>query len=296
MYANLKKLINKRRWTRMLAEYVLITIASFIYAVAVSLFLDPNQLAPGGITGIAVILSFLTVIPTGMWYLIMNIPVMILGLWKLGWKVIVSTLYSILLISWFTDLIAVIPPVTTDPLAAAIAGAALQAISLAAIFRAGATTGGTDIIVKVLRLRYKHIKTGVLLFILDLVVVVSSGIVFRNFNIALYAMIVVVLTSYIIDVVLYGRDGAKMVYIISDCPETITKRILEELDVGVTYINGQGAYSMKDKKVILCVIRKPVYPKVEEIVKEEDPEAFLIVTDATEIYGEGYKSYFAPKL
>ncbi|MCR4587482.1 MAG: YitT family protein [Lachnospiraceae bacterium] len=280
----------------MLAEYVLITIASFIYAVAVSLFLDPNQLAPGGITGIAVILSFLTVIPTGMWYLIMNIPVMILGLWKLGWKVIVSTLYSILLISWFTDLIAVIPPVTTDPLAAAIAGAALQAISLAAIFRAGATTGGTDIIVKVLRLRYKHIKTGVLLFILDLVVVVSSGIVFRNFNIALYAMIVVVLTSYIIDVVLYGRDGAKMVYIISDCPETITKRILEELDVGVTYINGQGAYSMKDKKVILCVIRKPVYPKVEEIVKEEDPEAFLIVTDATEIYGEGYKSYFAPKL
>ncbi|MCR5031506.1 MAG: YitT family protein [Lachnospiraceae bacterium] len=296
MYTKLKKFVNKRRSTRLLAEYILITVASFIYAVAVSLFLDPNNLAPGGITGLAVILSAVTIIPTGMWYLIMNIPVMILGLWKLGWKVIVSTLYSILLISWFTDLIAVIPPVTTDPLAAALTGAALQAISLAAIFKAGATTGGTDIIVKVLRLRYKHIKTGMLLFLLDLVVVVTSGVVFKDFNTALYAMIVVVLTSFLIDLVLYGRDGAKMVYIISDAPEAITKRILEELDVGVTYIQGQGAYSRKDKRVILCVLRKQMYPKAEEIVKEEDPEAFLIVTDATEIYGEGYKSYFAPKL
>ncbi len=296
MYTKIKKLINKRRCTRILAEYIMITVASFMYAVAVSLFLDPNHLAPGGITGLAVIFSSISIIPTGMWYLLMNIPVMILGIWKLGWKMIVSTLYSIFLISYFTDLIANIPVITTDPLAAAITGASLQAVALATNFKAGATTGGTDIIVKVLRLKYKHIKTGVLLFILDLIVVVTSGIVFRNFNIALYALIVVVLTSFIVDLVLYGRDGAKMVYIISDAPEVITKRILEELDVGVTYIQGKGAYSMKDKQVILCVLRKQMYPRAEEIVKEEDPEAFLIVTDATEIYGEGYKSYFAPKL
>ena len=157
------------------------------------------------------------------------------------------------------------------------------------------TTGGTDIIIKVLRIKFPYLKTGSLFLLTDAVIVTASAFVFRNVDRALYAGLVVFITSFLLDVVLYGRDGAKLIYIISDHSDSITKRILEELDIGVTHMQGTGAYSGKEKNVIMCAIRKQLAPKAEEIVKEEDPLAFMIVTSATEIFGEGYKSYFSEK-
>ncbi len=171
-----------------------------------------------------------------------------------------------------------------------------MAVGIGLVFKAGATTGGTDIIIKLLRLKFPYLKTGRLFLITDALIVTASALLFRNLDVALYAGLVVFINSVLLDVVLYGRDGAKLIFIISDRHEAITRRLLEDLDIGVTYISGFGAYSGKEKKVIMCVMKKQISPQAETIVREEDPGAFMIVTGATEIFGEGYKSIYSEKL
>jgi len=271
-------------------------LAAILYGAGVSLFLDPNDLAPGGVTGIAVIFNRLTGVETGTLYFLINIPIVMLGVWKFGWKFIISTAYAICMTSMFTNLFAPFGAFTTEPLLAALAGSVLIAVGIGMIFKAGATTGGTDIIIKILRIRYKHIRTGVLFLITDFIIVSISGLIFRNINTAMYAMIAVVVTGKVMDIVLYGPDETKLIYVISSQPEEIAARMLEEVDNGVTFLKGEGGYSREEKKVIMCVVRKQQAPRLEEIVKQEDPSAFLIITSATEIYGEGYKNLFADKM
>lgn len=285
----------KKSVKQKLLDYLIITIASVTYAAGISLFIDPNNLAPGGVTGIAIILSRLIPVETGTLILLLNVPIILLGIWKFGFRFIISTSYAIVVTSFFTNIFAGFEGATNDVLLGALAGSVLIATSIGIIFKRGATTGGMDIVIKCLRLKYPHLKTGTLFFIIDVCVVSLSGIVFHNIDAALYAGISVVVSSVVLDMVLYGRDGAKLIYIISDCPQKITERLLAELDIGVTYLTGSGAYSGKEKKIIMCVVRKPLAPRVEEIVKEEDELAFMIVTGATEIFGEGYKSYFSEK-
>ena len=281
---------------RRILDYVIITIAAFLYSVAVSFFLDPNSLAPGGVTGIAIILNRLTGLATGTWLLIINIPILAIGTWKFGLRFSMSTMYCTAMTSLFVNLLAPIGAVTADPFLAALVGGSLMAVGLGLVFKAGATTGGTDIIVKLLRLKFPHLKTGSLFLITDAIIVTMSAFVFKDIDVALYAGVVVVINSVLLDVVLYGRDGAKLMFIISDKYDAITKRLLEDLDIGATHISGSGAYSGKSKNVIMCVIKKQLSPKAEEIVREEDPASFLIVTSATEIFGEGYKSIFSERL
>lgn len=281
---------------RQVWNYVIITVFSFTYAVGISMFLDPNNLAPGGVSGISIMLSRVTPLSTGTWIFLINIPIMVLGLWKFGLKFMVSTTYCIVVSSGFTNLLAGQRALTGDKLLAAAAGGALVALSIGMIFKAGATTGGVDIIVRVLRLKYQHMKTGALFLMFDAAVVTLSGIMFRNLETALYAAVAVIVSATVLDIVLYGRDGAKMIYIISDRPDAIAERLLQEVDIGVTYVNGQGAFSGREKRVIMCVVRKPLSPRAQQVVREEDPEAFMIVTNATEIFGEGYKSFFGEQL
>ena len=272
----MKKTVKKR-----LMDYLMITVGTVIYGIGVSLFLDPNNLAPGGVTGIAMILNRLTGLPTGTGILLINIPILAVGLWKFGLRFLLSTLYATFLSSLFTNFFARFGAVTTDPLLAALAGA---------------TTGGTDIIVKLLRQRYRHLKTGRLFFLLDILIVAASLLVFDDIDTILYAMLGVVVSSIMFDAVLYGFDEAKLVYIISDHSDAIAQRIMDELEAGVTFLKGKGAYSNNPKDVILCVMRNTIAPKAEEIVKQEDPLAFMISSSATEIYGEGYKNIFSEKL
>lgn len=278
-------------------DYTIITMAAFLYSAAVSLFLDPNSLAPGGVTGISILLNRLVpAVSTGTWILVLNIPILAVGMWKFGFRFILSTMYCTVMISAFTNLLTSVGAVTGDPLLAALAGGALMALSLGLVFKTGATSGGTDIIIKLLRLRFPHLKTGSLFLLTDAAIVTLSGLVFKNIDTALYAGLVVIVNSLLLDVVLYGRDGAKMMFIISDSSEKIAARILEEMDIGVTYIEGSGGYSGKEKKVIMCVMKKHLSPKAENIIRQEDPQVFLIVANATEIYGEGYKSIFSQKI
>lgn len=288
--------LEKKTAMDVVKDYILITLAATIYSAAISLFLDPNSMAPGGVTGISMILNRLTNIETGTWIFAINVPILLMGMWKFGFKFLLSTVYCTIVTSVATNLLAPLGAVTNDKLLAALAGGTMMSVALGMVFKAGASSGGTDIIIKLLRLRFPHLKTGILFFITDAVIVAASAFFIADIDTALYAGVVVAVNSLLLDVVLYGRDGAKMIFIISDKHEEIAKRLLVELDLGVTYISATGAYTGKDKQVIMCIMRKILSPKAEEVVRQEDPTAFMIITNATEIYGEGYKNIFSQKL
>lgn len=286
----------KRRLVKTVFNYLLITLGAFVYAIGVSFFLDPNSLAPGGVSGLAIIMNRIIPIETGTWILIINIPIMILGIWKFGIRFTISTIYCTVVSSVFVNLLVPIGALSEDLLLSALVGGSLMAIGLGFVFKAGATTGGTDIIVKVLRIRYPHLKTGNLFLMIDAFIVTLSAFAFKDIDRALYAGITVIVASVVMDIILYGRDEAKLIYVISDRSDQITARLLSELDIGATHVHGAGAYSGKEKKVIMCVVKKAMAPRVEEIVKEEDPIAFMIVSSAQEIFGEGYKNFFSEKM
>lgn len=286
----------KKRIKSNIKKYILITLVAVLYGAGTSLFLEPNDLVPGGLTGIAMILSRFLPVGTGTIFMIMNIPIIALAWYKFGWKFIISTLYAVGCVSVFTDIFAEMPAFTSEPLLAVFMGDILIAFAIATVFKCGATTGGADIIIKLLRLKYPHIKTGKMFMVFDISVVTLSGILFHNIDAALYAFIGIFVMSAVLDMVLYGQDEAKMVFIISEKAEELAEKILVDVDAGVTFLTGRGAYSKKEKDVILCVVKKSIYPKVEEVIKDTDPQAFLIVTHANEIYGEGYKNIFANKV
>lgn len=286
----------KKRVLRLLKKYIIITLVSVLYGAGVSLFLSPNNLVPGGLTGIAMILNRFIPLPVGTIFAIMNVPILIAALYVFGWKFIVSTMYAVFWVSTFSNIFEGMPPITREPLLAVMIGDMIIAFSIGVIFKQGATTGGADVIVKFLRIKHPHIKTGRLFMLFDFFVIGLSGIIYKNIDSAFYAIIGLVVMQTVMDTVLYGQDEAKMVYIISDKHKALTEILMTDIDVGVTYLKGKGAYSNQEKDVIMCVVKKNVYPKLEEAVKDVDHNAFLIVTQANEIYGEGYKNIRASKL
>ncbi|MCI9657179.1 MAG: YitT family protein [Lachnospiraceae bacterium] len=286
----------KKRGLRIIRHLILIAAASIVYAAGVSLFLDPNNLAPGGVTGVSVILNRLSGIETGTLYFLLNVPIVLLGIWKFGWRFIMKTAYAIFMTSAFTNLLSGYDALTDDPLLASLAGGVLMACGVGMIFKTGATTGGMDIIIKIIRQKYRHLKTGFLFQCTDIIIVGISGLIFRDLNIALYALLAVLICGRTLDYVLYGNDEARMIYIITGRPEAIGQKLLQDVEVGVTYFQGKGGWTGEEKQVIFCIVRKQLSPQVEEITKQEDPAAFMIITSASEIYGEGYKDFFADRL
>lgn len=272
-------------------NYGLIFISCFIYAIGISLFLDPNKLAPGGVTGIAIIINHLTGFATGTMIILINIPIMILAIYKFGIKLFFSTIFSLVVSSLVINFLAPYDPITVDPLLASVAGAVLVGFSIGLIFRAGATTGGADILVKLLRLKFAHLKTGVVFIAFDGLVVAAAAIFLKDIDSALYAGIAVLIQALVLDLVLYGTDGARLLYIISDREEKIAERFMSEMDVGVTYLQGYGAYTSKQKRVMLCVMRKRMFPRAREIVLLEDEDAFMIVSSANQVFGEGFRRH-----
>lgn len=286
----------KEKAVKNLKNYVILTAAAVIYAVAISLFLDPNNIAPGGVTGISILVNRFTKIPTGTVNMMINIPIVLLGFWRFGWRFICSTMYALALITIFINSLAVYGAVTDDLLIAAVLGGALIGVALALVFKAGATTGGIDIIVKVVRTKRRHIKTNILFLAFDSMVILASWMVFQDLTVAFYAGIAVITDSIVMDKILYGSDEAKMIFVICDQPEQVKQRLFGELDLTATIIPAKGAYTNAPKEMLMIVTRKQVYPKLEEVVKDEDASAFMIVSSASEIFGEGYKDITREKI
>ncbi|MBR4054385.1 MAG: YitT family protein [Clostridia bacterium] len=257
--------------------------------------MDPNHLSAGGVTGIAQIVSEYLPLGTGTLSLLMNIPIMFLGMWKFGWRFFALTGYALVLSAPLID-VFVAHPLTNDPVLAALAGGALLGVGMGILFRAGSSSGGVDIITKVIRLRFPHVKTGVIFFILDAIIIGASALVFGNLDIGLYATIGILITTFVMNYVLYGSDEARMVYIISNEPQKIANLLLEQLNMGGTFLNGYGAYTGKEKKVLMCVMRPKQLPAAREVAASVDPNAFLIVAGVSAVFGEGFKAHNAEEL
>lgn len=286
--------------TKIFFGWAVMLIACIIYSLGISLFLSPNALAPGGMSGVAIIINKLTGLPTGMMIICLNIPLLIAGFFVVGRWFLVKTIVSIAVSSTLIDLWPkIIPqfvPVTNDKLLAGIAGAVLSAIGIGLIFRCGGSTGGTDIIAKLLRRKVVNIKTGTIFLIVDSMIIIASVFATKHLENALYAGISLFLTSFIIDKVLYGSDEAKLLIIMSSDPDKVAKALLTDIDAGVTFANGSGAYTGRETKIIFCVVKKQLFHRAKRLVCEVDPASFIIVSNASEIFGEGYKAHNGEEL
>ena len=272
-------------------QILLCTVGSTVYAAAVSLFLDPNGIVPGGFTGIAMIIGRFVPLPTGTLSLILNVPLLLFSIFVFGIRFLGTTIYSVAVSSLMMNLIMPLGPLTENLMLASLAGGALMAIGLEIVLLQGATTGGTDVIVKLLRKRIRSISAGKFFLITDGLIVLCSAIVSKNIDAGLYAAVCIVVSSSVMDMMLYGRDQAKLIIIISDLNREITSRLLRELDVGATFLEGQGAFSGSDKEVVLCVVKKWLLGRALKIIKSVDPKSFAIVSTANEVFGEGYKPH-----
>ena len=284
----MKKTVKER-----VIDYLVITLGSVIYAAGISMFLDPNNLAPGGVSGIAIILNnFIKPINVGTIIVLINIPIMIIGVIKFGFRFLCSSIYAVAVSSAAMEIFdRTVGSLTSNPLLAAIAGGTLQAVGIGLVFRTGATTGGTDIIVRLLRLKFRYMKTGTIFLMIDGVIIAASGIVFKDLDIALYAALSLTVYMMMFNSVLYGGSEARLIYIISGSRERIASRLMTELDAGATIIEGKGAYTGQDRDVLMIVLRMRSLPEARDIVREEDKNAFMIVTKATSVFGEGFKSH-----
>jgi len=270
-------------------QYMIIFFGAVLYAFSVAVILEPNRLAPGGASGLAIIINSYTGIKTGTIILVLNIPLIIMGIKKFGIKFLYTTIFTIFVNSIFVNLFESIPKPVNDIFLGAVCGGVLDAVSLGIIFRQGGTSGGTDIVAKLVRRRLPHFEIGKIFIAVDMAVVLLSALAFQNIENAVYSAICVVITGQILDRVLYGGQNARMLYIISDCSKEISRRLLEEMDTGITYLKGTGGYTSREKNVIMCIIRKRFLPGTLKAIKEEDSSAFIIVTLADKVVGEGYR-------
>ena len=273
-------------------SYVVITLGSILYALAYNIFYAPNLVAMGGLTGLGQVLNALIpVLPVGTTVFVMNVPLFFLG-WKfIGGHLLVSSLYAMTFSSFAIDVMDMIyqfPPM--DTMLAAIFGGALLGAGIGLVFSKGATTGGTDLIARLLKLKFAWLPMGTLVLIPDFIVIVLAAIAFGKVESALYGLVSLFITSKVMDMVLYGMDSSKVAYIISDACKEITDAVMA-MDRGATILHGEGAYSGDEKKVLMVAFKQKEIVPLKEKVNEIDPHAFLIVCDAHDVLGEGFRTY-----
>ena len=270
-------------------NYAKIVLGGAVYAVGFQFFCYPNAIVTGGVTGIAMIINFLTGLPVGVMSIAMNIPLFLLAWRRFGLHFMVGSLLGMLSANVAVDLFSMVDFVaTTQPLMGAVYGGVFQGLGIGLVYTAGATTGGTDIIAKFLRVKYQHINFATFMLVLDAVIIAAFALIFDRYDSALYAIIGMFISSRLIDTTLYGTVNSKVCYIITDETDAIKNAITVHLDRGVTYLHGEGAWSGKEKKIILCVIRSRQIVELKRIIKSCDPHAFLIVSDSHEVFGEGF--------
>ena len=270
----------------------IITLGAVIYALAFDWFVAPNQIAMGGVTGLAQIVNALVpVLPVGVLSILVNVPLFLAGWRLLGGRLLVSSLYAMAVSSLAIDVIAwmhTFPPM--DPILATLYGGAGMGVGLGLVFSQGATTGGTDILARLLKLKFPWLPIGKLVMIPDMVVVILAAVVFGTVNAALYGLIQMYLLSKVMDMILYGWDTSRVAYIITDRWEETVQGLLD-MNRGVTLLQGKGAYTGAEKQVLLVAFRQREIVPIKRMLREIDPKAFFIVCDAHEILGEGFGDY-----
>lgn len=278
--------------TKKIIKFLLLNIiGSVLYGIGIHSFTAPQHIAPGGASGIGILVNYVSGFPIGLFTFLFNIPLLILAYRYVTKKFFYNALFSITLFSFITDYIVVILPIYTgDPLLACIFGGALMGVGLALVHMAESTTGGLTILGVILQKQFPQFEVGKLIFLLNLTVVAASALVFNNIESVLYAVIAIYISSMCMDSVICGLNNNKFVVIISDHNEEVKTYISDATHKGFTILNGVGGYSDCDKQVIFCAIGKNEYANVKKMIHQVDPNAFVIITDASEVIGNGFKS------
>ena len=267
-------------------------LGSAVFALGFALFLMPNDMNAGGISGLAQILVELVGIGTvGIFSIIINLPLFILAGMKIGKKFFAGSLLGMILSSVFIDLFGRIPAPQIEPLVAALYGGAICGLGLGLVFICGTSTGGSDILVRLLKLRWRHVPIGQISMAFDFFVAALTGIVFGDITKALYTGIAVFVTGLVVDAVVYRFDYSKVALIISEHYEQIADEIGKKLDRGATFLNGEGSYSRKPTKVVLTAVKKQQVAELQAMVTNIDPDAFIIVQEAHQVLGDGFARY-----
>jgi len=285
----------KKSFTRELKDwksYIIVLTGAVILSLGVNLFLVPNKIAAGGVTGLATVIYYLSGMPVGMTMLLLNIPLFFLGIKILGRSFGIKTLFATVALSLVIDILApFLTSLTDDLLLASIFGGLLVGLGLGLVLKQDASTGGTDLGAKIVHKLIAYISVGQLLLVIDAVIVLTAALVFQNYELGLYATITLFITSKVVDAVIVGVNYTKAVHIISDNSEKISKKLVCEMNHGMTSLNGKGMYTGKDKNVLLCIIRRRDLPHLKSVVSEIDINAFIFVTDVREVLGEGFSSH-----
>lgn len=265
-------------------------IGSFLYAIAINVFTAPNNILIGGFSGVATMLNYLFGLPIGTVIFVLNIPFFIISFYKFGYKFIIKTLIATLIASVLIDTTApFLSAYTGDKLLSSIYGGVLAGAGLGIVFLRGATTGGTDIIAKLLRLKFTHISMGRVILFLDLIIIAVSFFVYGSIESMLYALVVIFVSSQAIDYTISGTDHSKIVYIVTDLSDVVSNKIMTELNRGVTEIPVVGGYTKTDKRMLFCAVKAQEISNFEKAIKEVDENCFMVVSEANEILGEGFR-------
>lgn len=272
------------------ADAALFIIGGAIYAVAVILFLSGNEISPGGLTGISTMLNYLYGLPVGTVVFILNIPILVIGFIKFGGIFIVKTAVSTVVISITLDIAEeLLPELKINPVLAAVFGGLLMGLSISMFMLRGSTTGGVDIIAMLINQRFPHLTVGRLMLASDAFIVAFSALVYKNIESALYSVIALYASSRIMDVMLYGADKGKIVYIITENSACVAEKIMSIVRRGITVIDVTGAYTGRKLKMLMCTVRRNEVSAVCKTARENDKGAFIVVAEAGDILGEGFK-------
>ncbi len=279
-------------------EFLLWCLGCMLYAVGCALFTTPMNFVPGGLTGLAVIVhQLLPVIPVGAFVFVANIPLFLISWKKFGWRFIIKTIVATMLLSIFIDLVTYIGEQNSlmysgdEKLVACIFGGVLCGGGLGTVYLSGATTGGFDILARLMRLKFQHISMGKLVFVCDFVVVILNGIVSKSILSVLYSLIVIFISSQATDYVISGLSHAKLLYIMTSEPQKVCSDITHHLGRGVSILHAKGGYTGQEKEMLMCVVRSHEVATVRKIVAAYDEKPFIIITDSSDVLGQGFKSH-----
>ncbi len=280
----------RKKTSKIIIDAMYFIIGAAVYSVAVNMFLSPNGISPGGFTGIATVLNHLIKIQTGIMLFALNIPVLVLGYIKMGGKFIVKTSLVTALVSVSIDASArILPPLETDSILASLFGGILMGIGLSLVLLRGATTGGIDIIAKLVNRKYRHLSVGKIILMADGFVILFNAFVYKNAETALYSVVTIYAATRAMDILLYGADRGKIIYIVTNRPDLICQEINNTVGRGVTKMSVTGGYTGESRTMLMCTVRAHEAAAVHDVIKEYDDRAFIVVSDAGEIIGEGFK-------
>jgi len=274
-----------------LRNYMGIAVGAIITAAGLDMFLIPNKIAAGGVSGLATVIHHVFGLPVGVMMLVMDLPLFLYSVKTLGVRFGINTLFGAVTLSLSIDILArFLPVLTHDIFLSSLYGGVVCGIGMGIVFRFHGTTAGTDLAAKLIN-KFTGISVGQALLMVDFLVITLAGVVFNSAELAMYALISLFVTSKVIDLAQEGRSDTKAFFIISDNPEPVAKAIMTDMERGVTYLQGRGGYTRAERDVLFCVVTSAELSTLKQIIHDADPAAFVIVADTTEVLGEGFGRY-----